>query len=133
MRKIVSFYAIVSPKVDPNDLVLHTDALDQLRVDYSDLLQLTFANWHEFGSSREDDEGLRVAIENYLATYAVRRLRDYAHMQEVIPIIVDAVTRFHENLQEQLGPLLDKYGLDVQINLSRHLHQDALIRIETDK
>jgi len=121
----------VSPRVDRSDLSDKTDALEEIMVDYPDLLQLTLKHWHQFGPLPEDLESIRAAMENHLATYAARRLQSYEHMQELIAILVDAVGRFHDDLKEQLTPLLERHGIDVQIHLSRFLHRDALLRIET--
>lgn len=127
----MSFYVIVSPKVDKNDFSDQTDALEEVKVDYTDLLQLTLQHWHLFSELKEDRESLNCAVEHYLATNAARHLDDYAHMQVMVDILVKSITMFYETLSEQLTPLLDCYGVDIQIRLTRYLHKDALIRVET--
>lgn len=127
----MSVFVIVSPKVDRNDLSVHTDALEEVMVDYADLLRLTLDNWHQFGPLPEDLEGLRASMEHHLSTYAARRLKNYEHMQDMVALLVESITKFHENLNEQLGPLLEKYGVDVHIYLHRFLANDAIVRVET--
>jgi hypothetical protein len=108
------------------------DELDNVMVDYPELLRLTLQHWHQFGPLPEDLESIRASMEHHLAnSYAARRIQDYEHMQEIVGVLANVLTKFHEELSGQLTPLLEKYGLDVSIYLSRLLHQDALLRIET--
>lgn len=126
----MSLYLIVSPKVERAEFSAQTDALDEIQVDYTDMLQLTLQHWSQFGDLPEDLESLRAAMETYLTTHAASRLVNYAHMQDMVQLLVENVTKFHASLQEQLAPVLDQFGFDIQIRLSRHLHNDALIRVE---
>lgn len=130
----MTFYVIVSPRVDMREFSHHSDALDNVMVDYPEMLRLTLQHWHQFGPLPEDLESIRASMEHHLAnSYAARRIQDYEHMQEIVAVLTEVISKFHEELTGQLSPLLEKYGFDVSIYLSRLLHQDALLRIETDK
>ena len=128
----MTLYVIVSPKVDPRDLSDQTDVLEEVMVDYTDLLQLTLKHWHQFGDLPEDLESIRASMEHHLATYATRRLQNYEHMQELVCLLTETVTKFHEELKGQSARIVEKYGIDVSIHLSRFLSKDALLRIETE-
>lgn len=124
-------YLILSPRVEPSDLCDRTDMLDGVKVDYADLLQFTLQHWPLIEGVSPSNEELRAAAEHYLTTHrAIHRLYDYHHMQEVVTAIVSAVQTFYEGLTHQLTPLLEDYGVDVTVRLSRFMHKDIVIHLE---
>ncbi len=123
-------HIVASPKVEPADLCDHTAALEGIALEFPDLVSLTLANWHLFGHRLEDQDELRAAVEGFLSKHAAARMEDYAHMQELVTILVDSTRKFHDGLVDQLNPILEQYGLDVQVRLTRMLHHDIMIRVE---
>lgn len=126
----MKLFVIVSPKVDPSDLSANTDVLEHISLEFADLLQLTLQNWPLLGSSRGNDEELKAALEHYLSEHAPRRMQDYAHMQELITVLQEAIFKFHSGLAEQLNPILENFDLDVRVNLKRFLHNDVVLCVE---
>lgn len=126
-------YLILSPKVEPNDLSDRTDMLEQVRVDYTDLLQFTLQHWPLLEGSGPTSDELWAAAEAYLtANHAIHRLIDYAHMQQIVLTIVEAVQMFYEGLTGQLTPLLENtpYGVDLTLRLSRYSAKDIVVHLE---
>lgn len=107
--------------------------LETVKVDYSDLLQFTLQHWPLFQGAGPTSEELRAAAEGFLTnSRAVYHLRDYAHMQYVTSIVVEAVEKFYDGLSGQLAPLLENtdFGLDMTLRLSRYMHKDIVIHLE---
>ncbi len=123
-------YIVASTKVAPADLSDKSPELEGIAVDYADLVTLTLSNWQLFGPLRENNEDLKAAIEGFLSKHAAARMEDYAHMQELVSILVDSTHKFYDGLAEQLNPILENYGLDVQVRFTRLLHHDVMLRLE---
>lgn len=122
-------YVIISPRVAPEEFSNFTDLLDEVNVDYTDLVRLTLENWHALQPNLDSEADLRHALEGFLCTHALRRLRDYDHLQDTVRLLESLVHRIYEGLTSQLAPLLDTLGLDVEIRFTRSLHRDAVVRI----
>lgn len=121
-------YLIVSPRVEPSDFSNQTEQLDDLALDYTDLLRLTLQVWPAI-DDRDDDE-LKLAIEAYLANHAIRRIHNYADMQQAVMELLNPVRTFHEGMRGQLTPLIEEFGWDVRLYFTRFLHKDLLLRLE---
>ncbi len=122
-------YVIVSPRVEPHDFSNCTDLLEEVEVDYTDLVKLTLEHWQFFDPTVEAETHLRAALEQFLCQHAVRRLHDYAHMQMLVNLLESILHQIYESIYGQLGPLLEALGLDVQIKFTRKLHHDALVSL----
>lgn len=124
-------YLILSPKVEPADLRSGNDTLEDLPVDFTDLLQFTLQHWPLLDGGILSMEELRAAAEAHLSQpYFITKLHDYRHMQEVVDAVVNAVQVFYDSLSGQLTPLIEPFGLDVTVRLTRYMHKDLVIRVE---
>lgn len=125
-------YLILSPRVEAQDLSVHTDLLEDLGLDYPELLDLTLQNWQHFSDTTDQDETLEALLEGYLREQQLAyRLRNYQEQQYVVRALVEILQNVYEGLMGQLGPLLRAYGLSVEIRLTRTLHKDAMVKITT--
>ncbi|QVD49121.1 hypothetical protein LUCX_51 [Xanthomonas phage vB_XciM_LucasX] len=127
----MSLFIVLSPTVGPRDISEHTEQLEQLHLDYPDLLQLALNNWGVLADTNPENRlALQAALESHFTIHHPRRLRSYAHMQAVVNVVQQCLGRFYDDLQHQLGPILDDTGMDVQVSLHRLIDKDIMVRLE---
>ncbi len=115
--------------------ILH-DLLQRYRLDYTAVLEFTLACWEVLED--EDDEGLRVAIEELLTREPriVRRMErqqwDYAMFQELVNDVIKAVQEFHEGLHPVLRPIIAARlgSLEAEYRLARYFGSDNAALVE---
>lgn len=122
-------FVIVSPRVEPCDIAHHTDLLDEVNLDYRDLLRLALDHWFVMDDSADGEVELRAAIETYLANHPGHRLSNYARLHVQVAMLGQILHQIREGMEGQLNPLLEPFGLNIQVQLMRSLHNDALVRI----
>lgn len=124
-------YIVVSPRVEPSDIAHHIDLLDEVNLDYRDLLRFALDHWFVLDDSPDAEVELRAAIETFLTEHPGHYLTNYARLQIQVMMLGGILRHIREGMESQLSPILEPLGLNVQVQFSRAMHNDAVVRITT--
>lgn len=120
-------YIIVLSKISPNDVSQHSDILEHLNLDFSDLLQLTFTAWNEIENC--DYNGVCSIVQGELSE---RYFHNYGEFISAITVVSNIVYEIHERFSGQLSTILRETTWDTKVKVVNFLNDDLLLKLETD-
>lgn len=89
------------------------ELLARYGLDYTDLLELTLANWELLNG--DDDEVLRSALEDYMhRRWPRRKPYDYPQLMEALHLLVTALNQFFRAMEPVLSIVMTSFHANAE-------------------
>lgn len=99
------------PSRDPAEI--KHELLARYGLDYTDLLELTLANWELLNG--DDDEILRSALEDYMhRRWPRRKSCDYPQLMEALHLLVTALNQFFRAIEPVLSIVMTSFNANAE-------------------
>ncbi len=123
-------YLILKPALLADEFADRTEMLEDMYVDYPELIRLTLKFWNLMEDVGREREVFLAAVGGYLGQRVAARCKSFDEFIEYTQVLSQCLLELFESLKGQLSPLNEVFT-DVPIYyLSRMFGNDLLLRVE---
>lgn len=123
-------YLILKPTLLAAEFADRTDALEDMYVDYPELIRLTLKFWNLMEDVGREREVFLAAVGGYLSQRVAVRCKRFEEFVEYTQILSECLLELFESLKGQLSPLNEVFSNVPVYYLSRMFGNDLLLRVE---